>query len=679
MKRITLWLYSGFIGLLLTSTANAQNSKAVLRPFIHPGMVQNREDLEYMKQQVLASKEPWKSAFERLKRETAAEHKPAAFTHLSQGAYGADDSGGRQLDNDAKAAYNNALVWYITGEKPYADRAIEILNTWSKTLWDFDDNNAKLLAGLTGHYLLNAAEIIRYTDSGWQKNDIHQFKKLMLTVYYPMIKDFFPEANGNWDAAMINTMLCIGVFCDDRQIFDRAVNRFYRGSGNGGITKYIYSGGQIQETSRDWGHVQLGIGEFAKAAQVAWTQKIDFYSVAGNRLALGFEYSTKYMLGGTVPAYGNISTRDMKTYRDIYESVYDHYHNLLGFDMPYTLKTIELTRPNSSAVLLTSFRKQPQKSIPAPLPLLPGSVLRNTGALSGPTVSAPANAIRVKAGESVQAALDASSGKGGWVVLAKGVHSITEPLRIPSQVTLSGEGNGSILFLSPQVRTSTIVSAGKDMHHVVLRDFLIEGATSIDEGTDPNSNRRIRANQNAPSREGVVFAADKDGQMRHIQLLHLTVQNFTKNGVSIKGATDVIIDSCNFSDNGSSVVPGPGIHHNLNLTHVSNGKITNSRFDASPWGNGIHILLSDKITITNNEAARNKLAGIRCSEVDQILVTGNLAEGNDGNGILLDALLDHSHVGLIEKNITRNNGGFGIKADLFKGAIRNNIAEDNGQ
>jgi hypothetical protein len=60
-------------------------------------------------------------------------------------------------------AYNYALVWYISNDQKYADKAINILNTWSPVLHDFDYNDAKLLAAWTGHMLCNAAEILRYT------------------------------------------------------------------------------------------------------------------------------------------------------------------------------------------------------------------------------------------------------------------------------------------------------------------------------------------------------------------------------------------------------------------------------------------------------------------------------------------------------------------------------------
>jgi hypothetical protein len=73
-------------------------------------------------------------------------------------------------------AYSNALIWYITNDKKYAAKAIGIINAWSPVLWDFDYNDAKLLAGWTGHLFCNAAEILRYTNSGWQQKDIAAFQ-----------------------------------------------------------------------------------------------------------------------------------------------------------------------------------------------------------------------------------------------------------------------------------------------------------------------------------------------------------------------------------------------------------------------------------------------------------------------------------------------------------------------
>ena len=73
-----------------------------------------------------------------------------------------------------------------------------------------------LCAGIYGYKFANAAEIIRYSYKDWPQKDIEQFKTMMKTVFYPVIKDFAPFANGNWDACCLPTMMSIGIFCDDR-------------------------------------------------------------------------------------------------------------------------------------------------------------------------------------------------------------------------------------------------------------------------------------------------------------------------------------------------------------------------------------------------------------------------------------------------------------------------------
>ncbi len=661
--------------------SNGEANEFLSHPFRHPGMVQSREDLDYMKQKALAGEQPWKTAFENLKNKTSLDFKPTPFTHISVGPYGANSSGGREYGQSADAAYNHALMWYITGDKAYAVKAIEILNAWSYRLWDFDDNNAKLNVGLSGPLFLNAAEILRYTESGWQEKDMEQFTRLVLTVFYPTIKDFFTEANGNWDASMINTMLCIGIFTDNHEIFNRAVERYYRGIGNSGITKYIYPNGQCQETTRDWDHVQLGIGEFAKAAQTAWTQGLDFYSVAGDRLALGFEYTSKFMLGGEIPVFGVLSHRKKDTFKDAYESIYHHYKSERNTELPYTREVItKHTRSKSSTGVLTAIRPPAKHATPS-TQIGPDRMAKQpseTGALDASLATPPQGAIVIQPGESIQKAIDANEGTGKWIVLAKGIHTLQEPLKMKSGIILSGQGKSTILFLDPKLQTTTIVNADNDMHDVVIRDLLIEGAIATVTNDDPNADRRIRSYMSAPSRGGILFSAEREGQMKNIRFENLTVQNCTKNGVSIRGASNIKVVSCDFSDNGSNVVPGAGFHHNLHLTHIDGCEILNSRFDTSPWGSGIDLSFGRNIVISGSEAGRNSLSGIRCTESKSIQVINNLTEGNDVHGIAFDALMDGSQNFTIEDNVSRNNGQYGIFTDRSSEKnIKNNTTTDN--
>ena len=47
---------------------------------------------------------------------------------------------------------------------------------------------------------------------------------MLLTVYVPLLRMFYPEANGNWDAAIMYTLLAIGVFCEDRDLMEAMMN-----------------------------------------------------------------------------------------------------------------------------------------------------------------------------------------------------------------------------------------------------------------------------------------------------------------------------------------------------------------------------------------------------------------------------------------------------------------------
>jgi parallel beta-helix repeat protein len=682
MKRLIIaFIFLSPVSIQAQSDLN--NKRFPQKPFVHPGMMQDRQSLDAMKQRVLSGDAVWLTAFNNLKSEASLNFKPEPRAHISVGPYGANSSGGKEYGASAEMAYRHALAWYITGKKEHADKAIEILNAWSARLWDFDDNNAKLNVGLSGPYFLNAAEILQYSNAGWAAKDREQFRRMVLTVLYPTIRDFFTEANGNWDASIIYTLLCIGVYTDDHAVFNTALERFYRGPGNSGITKYIYPNGQIQETTRDWDHVQLGIGEFAKAAQVAWTQGVDLYTVAGNRLAMGFEYTSKALQGQPVPVYGIMSLREMNKYRDIYESVYYHYHDVKGIELPFVKQMLEKTRPKASIGLLTSrtgasIMAKKIRALELPAHLF--SIDSLTGAAALVKQTAPAGSIVVQPGEAVQAAVDKAAEQHGIVWLVKGIHKLPAALRLPSNVTIAGEGRSSVLFLDPSVNGKTIINTDPDLHDVVIRDLLIEGASSTVTNADPNADRRNRSYMNAPSREGICLMAERAGQMKNIRLENVTVQNFTRSGVVIRGGSNVSVIHCDLSDNGGSVVPGAGFHHNLLITHSDHCTITGSRFDSSPWGNGLDISSSSDLLVEGNEAARNKQSGIRITESRNVKAANNLTEGNDEHGISFETLADGCVNVEVKNNLSNNNKQFGILIGKIEGrSIINNKLLDNGK
>jgi parallel beta-helix repeat protein len=652
------------------------STESSAQKFIHPGISQSADDLRYMRQQALKGEQPWKDALDRLKLATDLDFVVKPFAHVMRGPYGKPNIGGEDLSKGANMAYNCALMWVITNEKRYAEKAIEIINAWSPVLWDFDYNDAKLLAGWTGHIFCNAAEILRYTDSGWQRKDIDSFTNMLMAVYYPLMRLYYPQANGNWDGAIIHSLLAIGIFTDNREIFDNAIHHFLYGPVNGSVFKYIYPSGQCQETMRDQGHVQLGLGEFAGAAQVAYTQGVDLFSIGNNRIALGYEYTAGFLMGKKPHSYGVISERAKKL-RDDYEYVYRHY-TAMGLTLPYTKAAADSVRERATRSVLTAFRAPGKIASKHPGIPQPGKTAYPAGATEETADPNVKNAIMVAPGESLQAALDVASGTGRWVIARKGLHTLPATLRISSGVTLAGEGVATKLFLDPAsgVRDA-IANATDDLHGVTIRDLVIEGSVRSEPPTDPNSARSYRSRE---IRGGIIFLSPKQGGMRDLRLINLTVQNCTYNGVFISGAKGVNISSCDFTENGSSVVPGPTLQHNLLLTHCSDIVVRNSRLDTSPYGSGIAISQSSDAEISGCEIARNAYYGIFMTESANVVVRENLIEGNDRSGIMTEFLYRGSSGVNISHNVIQYNEGHGVEAyAAAKTKVLNNIYTGNSQ
>lgn len=353
-----------FVGFGFAASVKAEDnseSKNTAKPFVHPGLLHSRSELDFIRQKVTAGEEPWKSALEKLRatEEASLDYVPKPMAKVVRGARNRPDIGSTDLSNDSTAAYTHAVQWSLTGKKAHADQAIEILNAWSAALESVSGHDAKLLIGMDGVKLCNAAELIRHSDAKWLPEHQKRFEGMLRNVLYPVIKDFYPTANGNWDASMIQTMLAMGVFLDDRAMFNRAVDYYRNGEGNGAITKYLNDFGECQESGRDQLHVQMGLGYLGCACEMAWRQGVDLYGEANNRLALGFEYTSKYNLGEDVPYepyrsvegrydYHKISRRGRGRFRPNYERIVNHYHHRMGLEMPYSKKVADKIRPEGT-------------------------------------------------------------------------------------------------------------------------------------------------------------------------------------------------------------------------------------------------------------------------------------------------------------------------------------------
>jgi Alginate lyase/Right handed beta helix region len=599
--------------------------EAKTTPFLHPGILQTRSQLETMKHMIQAGEEPVASTWKRFMELPTASlgFKPEPAAHVFRSANGASRSGADEFAASGQAAHSQALQWHVYGDPKHAQKAIEILDAWSRTLWDFSGNDAKLLAGWAGAYFCEAAELLRaYPD--WKQANRMQFRHMLTRVLVPLLSPFFPEANGNWDGAITFTLLAIAIYLDDLALFNRATNHFLHGTTNAGILKYVWPSGQCEESTRDQGHVQLGLGYFSYAALVAWNQGVDLFAAGDNRLALGFEYTSKYMLGEEVPYFGVISPRARGRFSDFYEAVYQHYCFDKKMDLPYTSRAAAKARDGHAISAVWLFRGGAVNSSAAPAPR-PEPQGANAGAHDSESQLAGHS---VSPGESLQAAIDQAA-DGDTIVIAPGIHTLVASVRLRSGLTLVGHGRQSILHLAPDGGEYCFMQGSARLERLTLRNFLVEGAISTDWPMDPNQPRRERSTQMARSRGGILLNGDAEGDIRSVVLDHLTVRNCVSNGIAISGATGVTISACDLTDNGGNNAPGHGLNHNLLLNHVSQCTVSDCRLVFSLGGCGISVQNSSHVTIQRNELSRNCGYGAELLNCTDVKLQESLLEAND--------------------------------------------------
>lgn len=340
------------------------------RTFNHPGILHSEESLVRILELVKNDVWPAMGSYRLLTNEPEASSSyimQGPFRYISRaGKYGHTKS---PCEDDFNAAYYNALLWSITGDRKHAGKAMEIIRAYAETLERVCPGDAPLCAGLQGFILVNAAEIMRYTyteekyPDGWTDEDSERTERMFRNAFVPTLKEFYaapPYSNGNWGIAVTKAFIGMAVFLDDRTMYDEAVGFFRHGEDNGSLPNYIAPTGQIQESGRDQAHCMLGVGCLAEIAEVAWNQGDDLYSALDNRIMAGCEYLSKANLGYEVPfftwkdktgKYSNwqsLGRAGLGEFRAVFELPYNHYTERRHLSMPYTRMVLGRIRPEGA-------------------------------------------------------------------------------------------------------------------------------------------------------------------------------------------------------------------------------------------------------------------------------------------------------------------------------------------
>jgi hypothetical protein len=314
--------------------------------------------------------------------------------------------------DDSVAAYGDAIIWAVTGDAAYAQKAIEIMDSWSATfmshgtLLALEASNQFVQSGWAGNDWAPAAEIIKYTytmNGGWP--NAGRFANMLKTAYLPYlvtddvrkpyIGSTMPDPlvpNGNWESVVIGAGMGISVFLDDGESFSKVlamwrsrVPAYMYLLKDGpypnppplaaGLMPYndtqisTYWGGPSspmkfplpspdgdgfgQETCRDvtdMHHQEWGYSALVAAAETAHIQGVDLYGEQKDRIVAAFEFAAKYLNGAPVPSWLCPGSGLKVTAKGYnYEVGYNHYANRLGIPMPNTQALLAKIRPTGAS------------------------------------------------------------------------------------------------------------------------------------------------------------------------------------------------------------------------------------------------------------------------------------------------------------------------------------------
>ena len=387
-KRTFLWL---FCLAFSAGTAMAQGE------FRHPGLLHSEADFQSIRDRVAAGDADMVAALDGLRNSRGIVN-PGNMGVTGTIIRGISGQNYMNAYRGAAYAYQCALMWKITGDTSYADRAVETLNAWRT--WNTalgGNSNISLIPGFTGYQFANAAELMRdYESDAWGKEEFELFKQYLIDIWFTAAQDFLERRHdtvtreGNWyhyhsNWGLGNAMFCVamGILCDSPDIYNYGMWWIKEGPGNEslyvgeshpwkldqgmcgygwGLIPWFHQDdrgpfgylNQMQESGRDQGHSMAALGLLSYAFQTAYNQGDNAFcnlynplvpEMAGSAMVAGAaEYVAMYNCNQVDPVdipyktnwwMGGLNATGRGQNRPIWQLFVNHYQNRMGIPMEY--------------------------------------------------------------------------------------------------------------------------------------------------------------------------------------------------------------------------------------------------------------------------------------------------------------------------------------------------------
>lgn len=352
-----------------------------------PGIALNAADLDRIREHVAKKEEPWYSYYQNFKNNPLAlksyqiqnDKYPGTDTLAPNFGYLNYNTGlfNNQLSKDAFAAYYQALMYYLTGDKDYRAKAIRILKLWSMVNPDEagPTADAHIHLGFPMFMMNSAVDLIRSTSTTdnsliWTQGDTDKY---ITNFVDPPLRLFF-DKNTYWlnqfQTAVTGAMSSY-ILKDDVEGYNKLVERFTVNSsvpeeakyGHGALvnaffeTSTNYDGTPldepvivIKEMMRDQPHSRDNVNVVSMITRMLLAQKTKMDPVAGtastksnavgifefmnDRILKGINLYSAYNLGYTVPFNDGIGSPPSESGRgrlSNFDYMYYYYKYVRGY------------------------------------------------------------------------------------------------------------------------------------------------------------------------------------------------------------------------------------------------------------------------------------------------------------------------------------------------------------
>jgi hypothetical protein len=326
---------------------------------------------------------------------------------------------------DFTAAQNLAYLFCLTDKPEYADKAIEIMNAWSRTLKAVRGSGFNLQSGLVIPQLMGAADLIKHRCDRWKEEDQARFKAFCEVVLLPHVINLRISINGNHDCATNMALAALGIYLDDEFLFNRSLNYHLHGKGYGAVAHYFLANGECQEDGRDMGHSRMGVRFFARIAEMALNQGENIYDRFDYRIAAAMEHYAHVQMDYYIPAmYSSVHPSPLGTRGavDLSElQAYSYFTRVRGMPMPYTTRLIQISQSCDP-----TFSEQHQLFLPDELTLSEGVSAPNIrkGTFTFGVVPFDAGPLDKDTYSQLTESLEQTTGKPAQIIYAKDFDSL---------------------------------------------------------------------------------------------------------------------------------------------------------------------------------------------------------------------------------------------------------------